>query len=134
MLRNAVNHRLGDQVGGLGGRVYEAFLAPSDAVKPYATVKLPGGAGSAEIGYAGTTAVEVRLYLDPTTFRDLDVLAQEVLAALNGQLIADPDDGQVYHLLYQPGGGDFVDDQKNLIGRLLLFETAAVFEPTTGGG
>lgn len=133
MLRKAVINHLIANATGLGGRVYQAFLAPSGVVKPYATVKLATSRGSPGISYAGDQPVEVRIYDDQASFVPMDELEIEVIKALNGIDIVDPDGGERYCLQWDPNGGtDFVDEEKKLIGRLITFEGALLFEP--GGG
>lgn len=126
MLRRAVIQRLRDQVSGFGGRVYQAFLAPPDAGRPYATVKLPTQRGSPVIAFAGTQPVEVRIYDDRASFVSPDTLEQAVIAALTGAEVEDA--GETYRLDWAPGGGDFVDEEHGLIGRLVVFEAAVLHE------
>ena len=117
---------LRDQVAALGGRVYQAFLAPPDVARPYATVKLVTQRGSPSISFAATQPVEVRIYADRASFVELDTLEQAVIGALHGAEIQDA--GETYRLDWVPGGGDFVDDEHDLIGRLVMFEAAALNE------
>lgn len=130
MLRRAVISRIKDQVPALGGRVFQAFLAPASAARPYATVKLPGAIGSPDISYAGTQPVEVRIYTDPTSFTDLDTVEASVIGCLHGAEIQDAaeDPPGRYRLDWLPGGGEFHDEERHLIGRLVMFETAVLNE------
>ena len=129
MLRRAVIQALKD-VPALGGRVYQAFLAPANTGKPYATVKVPAARGDPQLARAGTQPLEVRLYADPDTFASLDQLESAVIDAVNGKEISDVVSGSVFHVEWEPGGGDFQDDQRQLIGRLVMFEAAVLHEPT----
>lgn len=129
MLRRAVIMRLKAAVPGLGGRVYEAFLAPPDAGRPYATVKLATQIGSPGIGYAGTQPVEVYLYHGPGSFKNLDALEWEVIAALHGATVTDDADGGRYELAWTPAAADVPDSERRLIGRRLTFEAACLAEP-----
>lgn len=126
MLRDAVIQCLATQVHGLGGRIYQAFLAPANAPKPYATVKMAGDIGSADIGHAGIAQTEVRIYDEQASFSGIDALEAEVIAALHGQIITDPDTGAQYYLQWVPGAGDFVDDELKLIGRVVRFHSASL--------
>jgi len=130
MLRRAVIERLRGQVSTLGGRAYQAFVAPPNAAKPYVTVKVPGARGSAAITYAGTQPVEVRLYDDPASFVALDALEAAVITALHGVEVEDSHEASPgrYRLDWVPGGGDFVDEELSLIGRLVTFEAAILNE------
>lgn len=130
MLRRAVVNHLRSEVPDLRGRVYQAFTAPATAQTPYATVKLPGGRGSAEITWAGTQTVEVRLLTKSQSFVELDSLESEVIQALNGVEIMDTADNPptAYRLIWVPGGGDFPEEDRQQIGRLVTFEVAVLFE------
>lgn len=129
MLRRAVIQHLKGAVPSLGGRVYQAFLAPANTPRPYATVKLLDGGASARISFAGDHLVEVRLYEATSgSFLNMDSLASSVITALNGRTITDSDSGEKYDLFWVPGMNDFVEDDRKLIGRLVRFRAAAIFE------
>ena len=128
VLRRAVIQQLKAQVPGLGGRVYQAFLAPAGTPRPYATVKLPGIRGSPVISYAGAQQVEVRIYGERDSFTTLDQLEADVIGALHGIEVLDATDGSRHQVDWLPGGGDFPDDDKGLIGRLVTLEAAVIFE------
>lgn len=128
MLRRAVIQQLKDNVPGLDGRVYEAFLAPPNVSKPNCTVKVSASRGSGIIAYAGTQPVEIRIYARQESFKLLDEIEQGIVECLNGIEITDQNDGEKYCLTWVPGGGDFIDEDKKLIGRLILFEAAILFE------
>ena len=129
MLRRAVVNAL-KAVPLLGARVYQAFTAPADAQAPYATVKMPGGRGSAEITWAGTQTVEVRLLTKSQSSVDLDTLEASVIQALHGIDVMDVAESPPtsYRLTWVPGGGDFVEEDRQQIGRLVTFEAAVLFE------
>jgi hypothetical protein len=130
MLRRAVINRIRDQVPALGGRAFEAFLAPAGAGRPYATVKLPAAVGSPDISYAGSQPVEVRIYADPTSFNDISSVEAAVIQCLHGAEIQDAAEVPpgLYRLDWVPGGGEFADEERHVIGRLVMFETAALNE------
>jgi len=129
VLRRAVIMHMKANVAGLGGRVYEAFLAGPDTPRPYATVKLATQIGSGRVAYAGTQPVEVRIYHDQGSFKEVDVLETEVVAALNGVTVTDDADGGRYELSWSPAGADFADPERRLIGRQLTFDAACLAEP-----
>ncbi|HHY95086.1 MAG TPA: hypothetical protein GX513_08770 [Firmicutes bacterium] len=116
----------------MSGRVYQAFLAPPNTARIYVTVKVPGSRGSPNITYAGTQPVEIRVYGDPDSFANLDQAERAIVDVLHGAEVTDAVDLERYSLSWVPGGGDFADEELRLIGRLLLFEAAALHEP--GGG
>lgn len=128
MLRRAVIQHLRQQVPALGGRVYQAFLAPANTPRPYATVKLMDGGTSLRISFAGEHLIEVRLYNDLTSsFVVLDELAYQVIQALHGEVV-DDETGERYEVRWEPGMNDFVEDDRQLIGRLLRFRVPAIHE------
>jgi len=129
VLRRAIIQHLRNEVSTLGGRVYQAFLAPVNTPRPFATVKLMDGGRSGRISYAGDYLIEVRLYEDITgSFLTLDDLARSVIAALNGRVVIDSVSGEQYDVYLVPGMFDFVEDDRQLIGLLVRFQGAAIFE------
>lgn len=111
--------------------VYQAFLAPPGAPRPYATVKIVPGVGSSRIWYAGTQEIEVRIYHEPLSFDTLDVIERAVIDALHGQAVTDTMDNPPtqYQTEWVPHAGtDFVDTESNLIGRLVTFHAASLIE------
>ncbi|SFU40403.1 hypothetical protein [Alicyclobacillus macrosporangiidus] len=131
-LRRAVILTL-KQVPGLAA-VYQAYLAPSNAPRPYATVKIVPGVGSSRIWYAGTQEIEVRLYGNQTSFHALDTLERSVIAALHGRTITDTMDNPPtkYETELVPQAGmDFVEPENELIGRLVIFRAASLIERGT---
>jgi len=128
MVRRAVIQHLRQQVPALGGRVYQAFLAPANTLRPYATVKLMDGGASTRISFAGDHLIEVRLYNDLTSsFVVLDELAYQVIQALHGEVV-DGETGERYEVTWEPGMIDFTEDDRQLIGRLLRFRAPAIHE------
>jgi len=127
VLRRAIIHHLQHNVPSLGGRVYQAFLVDQKKERrPYATVKIVAGPGSTRISYAGHDEIEVRVYGDPTDFTELDAAVEEIIGALHGRIVQDPETGQQYDLAWVPGVLDFVDEK--LIGRLVRFRAASLRE------
>lgn len=126
MLRDAIIKKL-KAVPGLGGRIYEAFLAPHNAAPPYATVKMASQQRSTAIWYAGTQPVEVRVYNDMTSYKALDAIERDVVAALNDVELQDVD-GNRYYIRWVAGGIDYTEDERKLIARLVNFEAAIIME------
>lgn len=128
-LRRAVIERIKAALPSVGGRVYQAFLAPVDAAAPYyVTVKVGDERGDVNIPWIGFPAVEVRLYSKPLSFISLDELEGQVIQVLQGVPITDPQTGKVYQLRWLPGFGDFNDPQQNLIGKLVRFQAVRIVE------
>ncbi len=133
MLRRAVINHIMDNVSTLSGRVYQAFLAPSNTRKPYATVKVGPVQGSPGLNYGGTLSIEVRIYNDQDSFLSLDAYEKGIVAALHGREITDNNGGSRYFLQWLSSPGDFVDEEKKLIGRLVVFGAAVLLEPGGDG-
>ncbi|PZN07685.1 MAG: hypothetical protein DIU76_04095 [Bacillota bacterium] len=119
-------------VPSLEGRVYQAFLV--DAFKeprPYATVKVVPGTASTRISYAGHDEIEVRVYGDATDWTELDAVVEEVILALNGRDVEDPETGQRYEVAWIPGVNDFTEAGRPgepLLARLVRFRAASLYE------
>ncbi|MFO7274822.1 MAG: hypothetical protein DIU55_008125 [Bacillota bacterium] len=127
MIRRAVIDHLRKNVPALCGRVYQAFTVnPKKEPKPYATVKIVPGPGSTRVGFAGHDEIEVRVYGEQTDFTDLDVVVDEVIAALNGRFVQDPETGELYEVSWVPGVLDYVDE--DLLARLVRFRAGSLRE------
>lgn len=123
-MRREIIERL-RELPALGGRVYQAFLAPLGPTRttPYATVKMASQRQSVDLGMAFDQTIEVRLYRDQDTFVDLDALRRQVIGKLNGVQVGG------HTLKYTTfGAGDFSDDEQRLIGCLVTFETVVIYE------
>ncbi|HEY8414648.1 MAG TPA: hypothetical protein VIK99_02635 [Thermaerobacter sp.] len=133
MIRRAVITHLRQNVPSLQGRVYQAFMVDvQQEPRPYATVKIVPGGASTRISYAGHDEIEVRIYDDREDFTDLDAIVDEVIRALHGRYVEDPETGQKYEVTWVPGVLDFTDDfvklDRQLIGRLVRFRAASLYE------
>lgn len=125
MLRRAVVQAIAAGVPELGGRVYQAFLAPPDAQFPYATVRLAGELQQTPL--AGAVTVDVRLYERRGSFLALDALQAAVMAALHRREVVDPETGARYELAWAGGAIDLEESERDAIVRLLRFSAAVVF-------
>jgi hypothetical protein len=63
--------------------VYEAFLAPSGAAKPYATVKFTTTLNSINNKHGWNQPLEVYIYYPKTSFKNIDELVTDVITKLN---------------------------------------------------
>ncbi|MGV8164645.1 MAG: hypothetical protein ACLKAK_07295 [Alkaliphilus sp.] len=127
-LRRAVIAQLKNHVTAIGGRVYQAYLAPADVQTPYATVKMAGVRGDVTLLYAGDQSIEVYVYRDHDCFVSLDALKQLAVLALNGSVLV-TESGERHHIRWVPfGQGDFVDEERKLIGCVESFETTVIHE------
>jgi len=128
-LRRAVIQQLKRHVYPLEGRAYQAYLAPANVVSPYATVKMAGIREAPDVPFAGDQIIEVRIYRSQDCFVTLDALRQMAVVALNGVVITDDQSGERYWIKWTPfGAGDFVDEERRLIGCLVTFEAAVIHE------
>jgi len=125
MLRRAVVQAIAAGVPQLGGRVYQAFLAPPDAQMPYATVRLAGELQQTPL--AGTVTVDVRLYERRGSFLALDILQAAVMAALHRREVVDPETDTRYEMTWIAGAMDYEETERDAIVRLVRFGAAVVF-------
>ncbi len=121
-LRRATITTLRAQVLIVGGRVFQAFLAPAATLLPYITVKMATRIGDR----LGLQPVEIYIYAAQTSFVVLDTLEQEVIRVLHQRELVDVETGLRYTLHY-PGDGvcDAVDEERKLINRVLTFVSAS---------
>lgn len=112
------------QQGLAGGRVFQAFQAPSTTPAPYAAVKLAGVIGSAQVRQAGHQMVELYLYAPQTTAQGLEDMTQAAIAALHHQPLAG-----AYRLAWASTAGDAVDEPRRLLTRLVRFTAAYLVSP-----
>ncbi|MBT9134802.1 MAG: hypothetical protein DDT38_01544 [Firmicutes bacterium] len=120
-LRRGVVSGLRMAVPGVGGRVFQAFLAPAATVPPYITVKMATRIGDR----LGLQPVEIYIYAAQTSFVALDTLEQEVIRALHQRELVDTETGSRYILRYTSSAGDAVDEERKLINRVLTFASAS---------
>ncbi len=105
----------------VGGRAFQAFLAPATTSPPFITVKLATRIG----GRRGLQPVEIYIYAAQTSFVELDALEQEVIRVLHQRELVDTETGLRYILCYAPGAGDAVDVERKLINRVITFTAAS---------
>jgi hypothetical protein len=127
-LRRAVVAQLKTSIPALGGRVYQAFLAPVGVQAPYATVKFATERQAANITFAGSQAIEVYLYRALDSYVNLDALRQDVVKFLNGVVIVDAETNARFVIRWVGGAGDVIDPERKLIGAVVNFEAAMLHE------
>ena len=128
-LRRAVIQQLRQHVYPLAGNAFQAYLAPVNVNPPYATVKMAGIRGATELPFAGDQQIEVRIYRRQDDFVTLDALKQMAVVALNGVVLTDAPTGERYWIKWTPfGAGDFVDEERRLIGCSITFEASIIHE------
>ncbi|MBE3576881.1 MAG: hypothetical protein IMX00_04245 [Limnochordales bacterium] len=124
-MRAAIRQRLVEAIPAVGGRVYEPQAAGPDVEKPYLVVRQ--GVESEENPWAGfRRIIEVWPYVARTTFQRVDELANQVIQALNGQLLS-TDAGEAFTCQYMGTvGADTVDTEWDAITRGLQFAVLAL--------
>lgn len=129
MLRRAVINFLKANVGEVGGRVYQTYLAPRQVKRPYITVRLGDVVESGTVSYGGTAQIEVFVYDDiDGSFLTVDRICDKVINALHGAYVTDEETGKTYYLEWNPTTNDIVEEDRRVIGRLLRFQTAILRE------
>lgn len=107
---------------------YEPNVPTKDTLKPYAVVVQGDDTDNGEvIGFKRT--IEVWLYEARTTFKNLDLLAENVVKGLNMQIITDSKTNETFTCVFGGAmGQDIVDEQWNAIARGLKFTVIALHE------
>lgn len=107
---------------------YEPNVPTKDTLKPYAIVVQGDDTDNGEvIGFKRT--IEVWLYENRTTFKNLDSLAESVIKALDMQIITDSKTNETFTCVFGGAmGQDIVDEQWNAIARGLKFTVIALHE------
>lgn len=129
MIRSAFIHFLKENISEVGGRVYQAYLAPKQAKRPYLAVRMGETIESGTISFGGTAQIEVFVYDDiGGSFLNVDRISDKIVALLNGAYITDQEDGKTYYIEWNPTTNDIIEEDRKLIGRLLRFKTAILHE------
>jgi len=105
--------------------IYEAFNAPENCSKPYATVKMYGDEEAPENHKGQKDSFSVTIYDDNNSFKTLDSLVWEVRDKLDGVTLT-ADDGTVFVPEYIKTLEDYHDDIKNLFSKRIDFDFAGV--------
>jgi len=115
-----------DNVPEVGGRCYEPQVADANTQKPYLVLRQ--GVDTEDTPWTGfRRIVEVWPYVAQTTFQKVDELADEIIAALDKQILTDTSTGEVFTCQYLGTvGQDFVDEDWNAITRGLRFAVLAL--------
>lgn len=112
-MRMGVRRRLEQAVQVLAGRIYDPHAARHDTPKPYAVLLYDDE--REESPWAGyRRIVEVWPYVERTSMHELDTMASQIIAALDDQLITDPETGEVFTCRYEGAGTDVSDPEWGL--------------------
>jgi hypothetical protein len=107
---------------------YEPTVPTKDTLKPYAVILQGSDDDNGEVvGFKRN--IEIWLYETRTTFKNLDSLAQKVIAALDMQVISDIVTSETFTCIYDGAiGQDVIDEEWNAIARGLKFTVIALHE------
>jgi hypothetical protein len=107
---------------------YEPNVPTKDTLKPYGVIVQGDDTDNGEvIGFKRT--IEVWLYENRTTFKNLDSLAESVIKALDMQVITDSKTNETFTCLFGGAmGQDIVDEEWQAIARGLKFAVIALHE------
>lgn len=123
-MREAIREKLLSQIPELK-EVYEPHAASANAQKPYVVVRQ--GVDVEDTPWTGfRRIIEVWPYVKRTAFKDVDTLAEKVIAVLDKQLLTTAA-GEVFTCQYLGSAGqDFVDEEWDAITRGLRFAVMAL--------
>lgn len=109
---------------------YEPTVPTKDTIKPYAViVQGPDDDNGEIVGFKRT--IEIWLYENRTTFKNLDLLADKVSKALDMQVIEDIKTNETFTCIYNGAiGQDVIDEGWNAIARGLRFTVIALYDET----
>ncbi len=107
---------------------YEPNVPSKDTPKPYAVVLQGDDADNGEVvGFKRT--IEIWLYETRTTFKNLDLLADKVIEALDMQVITDSKTNETFTCIFSGAiGQDVIDTEWDAIARGLKFNVIALHE------
>lgn len=125
-MRNGIRQQLIERVQGISERVFEPHAAGADTEKPYLVIVQ--GVDTKESQWAGyRRIIEVWPYISRSSFAKVDAIAKEVVAAMDGQIISDPETGEVFTCMYLGAAGpDGVVEDWDAITRGLRFAVLAL--------
>jgi len=126
-LRGGIREQIISKVTELN-ECYEPNVSTKDTPKPYAVVVQGDDTDNGEVvGFKRT--IEVWLYETRTTFKNLDLLAEKVIKALDMQVITDSKTNETFTCRFGGAmGQDIIDEQWQAIARGLKFTVIALHE------
>lgn len=126
-MRHGIRQKLLDKVKNLKG-CYEPSVPNKDTLKPYAVVLQGSDDDNGEVvGFKRT--IEIWLYEDKTTFKNLDKLVEEVIKTLDMQVIEDLKTNETFTCIFNGTiGQDLIDEEWQAITRGLRFTVISLHE------
>ncbi|WP_446897431.1 hypothetical protein ACSVC9_10435 [Clostridium sp. LBM24168] len=127
-MRSGIRQKLIDSIPELSNKCYEPNVPTKDTPKPYAVVLQGDDTDNGEVvGFKRT--IEVWLYEERTTFKNLDSLGDKVIKALDMQVIEDSKTNETFTCIFDGAiGQDTVDLEWDAIARGLKFTVIALHE------
>lgn len=126
-MRGGIREHLLSTVPELKG-CYEPTVPTKDTLKPYAIVLQGSDDDNGEVvGFKRT--IEIWLYETRTTFKNLDLLSEKIIKALNMQVVEDNKVNETFTCIFSGAiGEDVIDEEWNAIARGLRFTVIALHE------
>jgi hypothetical protein len=126
-MRSGIREKIINTVTGIGN-CYEPNAPDKDTPKPYAVIVQGDDTDNGEvIGFKRT--IEVWLYENRFTFKNLDLLAENVIKALDMQVLTDSKTNETFTCVFGGAiGQDIVDEDWQAIARGLKFTVIALHE------
>ncbi len=126
-MRHGIRQKLLDTVKNLKG-CYEPSVPNKDTQKPYGVIlQGPDDDNGEVVGFKRT--IEIWLYEDKTTFKNLDKLVEEVIKALDMQVIEDLKTNETFTCIFNGTiGQDLIDEEWQAITRGLRFTVISLHE------
>ncbi|MBN1058529.1 hypothetical protein [Clostridium botulinum] len=126
-MRHGIRQKLLDTVKNLKG-CYEPSAPNKDTPRPYAVVLQGADNDNGEVvGFKRT--IEIWLYEDKTTFKNLDKLVEEVIKALSMQVIDDVKTNETFTCIFDGTiGQDLIDEEWEAITRGLRFNVISLHD------
>ncbi|NFO57726.1 hypothetical protein FDB39_12665 [Clostridium botulinum] len=126
-MRHGIRQKLLDTVKNLKG-CYEPSVPNKDTLKPYAVVLQGSDDDNGEVvGFKRT--IEIWLYEDKTTFKNLDKLVEEVIKTLDMQVIEDLKTNETFTCIFNGTiGQDLIDEEWQAITRGLRFTVISLHD------
>lgn len=109
-------------------KCYEPNVPKKDSIKPYGVIVQGDDTDNGEVvGFKRT--IEIWLYENRTTFKNLDSLAEKVIKALDMQVIEDAGANETFTCIFAGAiGQDVIDEEWDAIARGLKFTVIALHE------
>lgn len=107
---------------------YEPTVPTKDTIKPYAVILQGSDDDNGDVvGFKRT--IEIWLYENRTTFKNLDSLTKKIITALDMKVIIDTVTSETFTCIYDGAiGQDVIDGEWNAIARGLKFTVIALHE------